>query len=87
MHHDGDWAFCGGGVCEALVELDYRYRGTLYIFREVPAGVCQQCGEQYLQAQTAKVLEQAMQSQHAWSETIAVPVTTFPAMAGTAREV
>jgi hypothetical protein len=30
----------------------------LYIFQNVPAGVCQQCGEKYLTAKVAKEIEQ-----------------------------
>ena len=45
MHKYGDCSFCGGEVKEDKVELDYRSKGKLYIFKDVPAGVCQQCGE------------------------------------------
>ena len=41
MHKYGDCSFCGGEVKEERVELDYRYKGKLYIFQNVPAGVCQ----------------------------------------------
>lgn len=77
MHEYGDCSFCGGEVKEELIELDYRYHGQLYVFREVPTGVCQQCGEKYLEARTAKVIEHAIRTKQEWQETIAVPVTTF----------
>ncbi len=50
----GDCSFCGGEVKEDRVELDYRYKGKLFIFQNVPAGVCQQCGEKNLTAKVAK---------------------------------
>ena len=50
MHKFGDCSFCRGEVKEGRVEMDYRYKGKLYIFQNVPAGVCQQCGEKYLKA-------------------------------------
>jgi YgiT-type zinc finger domain-containing protein len=77
MHEYGDCSFCGGEVKEELVELDYRYKKQLYVFRDVPTGVCQQCGEKYLVASTAKAIEHAVQTKKDWPETIAVPVTTF----------
>ena len=52
-HEYGDCSFCGCEVKEEFVELDYRYKKQLYIFRDVPTGVCQQCGEKYLVASTA----------------------------------
>lgn len=57
MHKYGDCSFCGGEVNGDSVELDYRYKGKLYIFKEVPAGVCRQCGEKYLTARVAKEIE------------------------------
>lgn len=77
MHEYGDCSFCGGEVKEETVELDYRNRGQLYVFREVPAGVCQQCGEKYLVARTAKAIEHEIRTKKEWSETVSVPVTTF----------
>jgi YgiT-type zinc finger domain-containing protein len=77
MHEYGDCSFCGGEVKEEFVELDYRYKQQLYIFRDVPTGVCQQCGEKYLVASTAKAIEHAIRTKKDWLETVAVPVTTF----------
>ena len=77
MHEYGDCSFCGGEVKEEVVELDYRHKGKLYVFREVPAGVCQQCGEKYLVAGTAKAIEHEIRTRKEWSETVSVPVTTF----------
>ena len=77
MHEYGDCSFCGGEVKEDKVELDYRYKRKLYIFRNVPAGVCQQCGEKYLTAKVAKEIEQRIQTKENWEKTISVPVERF----------
>jgi len=77
MHEYGDCAFCGGEVREERVELDYRYKGKLYIFENVPAGVCQQCGEKYLTAKVAKKIERNIQTQEAWERTVSIPVGVF----------
>ena len=81
MREYGDCSFCGGEVKEDLVEIDYRYRGKLYVFREVPSGVCRQCGEKYLHASAAKTIEHAIHTKHDWNETVSVPVTTFTEIA------
>jgi len=57
-HEYGDCSFCGGKVESDKVELVYQYKGRLYIFQNVPAGVCLQCGEKYLTAKVAKEIEQ-----------------------------
>ena len=62
------------------VELVYQYRGKLYIFQNVPAGVCQQCGEKYLTAKIAKEIEHRIQTKtkEKWDKTISVPVDVLP---------
>jgi YgiT-type zinc finger domain-containing protein len=77
MHKYGDCSFCGGEIKEEKVELDYRYKGKLYIFKDVPAGVCQQCGEKYLRAEVSKEIERRIKSKKKWEETIAVPIDVF----------
>ena len=74
----GDCSFCGGEVKEERVELDYRYKGNLFVFQNVPAGVCQQCGEKYLPAKVAKAIEHRIHSKEKWDKTISVPVDVFP---------
>jgi len=77
MHKYGDCSFCGGEVKERPVELDYRYKGELFIFEKVPVGVCQQCGEKYLTAEVAKKVEQRIKSDKTWQRTVSVPVESF----------
>ena len=78
MHKYGDCSFCGGEVKEGKVELDYRYQGKLFVFKNVPAGVCQQCGEKYLTAKIAKEIEHRIQTKENWEQTISVPVDILP---------
>ena len=78
MHKYGDCSFCGGEVKEDKVELDYRYQEELFIFQNVPAGVCQQCGEKYLSAKVAKEIEHRIQTKKKWDKTISVPVDVLP---------
>ncbi len=78
MHKYGDCSFCGGEVKEDKVELDYRYQGKLFVFQNVPAGVCQQCGEKYLTAKIAKEIEHRIQTKENWDQTISVPVDILP---------
>lgn len=77
MHKYGDCSFCGGEVKSSKVELDYRYKGKLYIFKDVPAGVCQQCNEIYLTAEVTKEIEHRIKKKEKWDKTISVPVDVF----------
>jgi YgiT-type zinc finger domain-containing protein len=74
MHEYADCSFCGGEVKSDKVELVYQYKGKLYVFQNVPAGVCQQCSEKYLTAKVAKEIEHRIKTKEKWTKTIAVPV-------------
>ena len=76
MYKFDDCSFCGGEVKNDRVELDYRYKGKLYVFQDVPAGVCQQCGEKYLIGKVSKEIEHRIKS-NKWDKTITVPVNKF----------
>jgi len=76
-HKYGDCSFCGGAVKADRAELDYRYKGKLYIFQNVPVGICNQCGEKYLTAKVAKEIECKIMTKREWEKTIAVPVDVF----------
>lgn len=63
MRHDyGDCYFCGGEVVERIIELEFRWKGQLYILEGVPAGICQQCGEKYFTAEVSKAIDEAVES-------------------------
>jgi YgiT-type zinc finger domain-containing protein len=78
MHNYGDCSFCGGVVKEEKAELDYRYKGKLYVFQKVPVGVCQQCNEKYLTAEVVKKIERRILSKDKWDKTLTVPLDVFP---------
>lgn len=78
MHNYDDCTLCGGSVSESKVEVEYRHQGKLYIFQNVLAGVCGQCGEKYLPAKVAKEIEHRILTKEKWDKTIAVPVDVLP---------
>ncbi len=50
--------FCGGKGREKKVTVDYRWGEDLVtVFKNVPAGVCQVCGEQYYKAEIVKEMK------------------------------
>lgn len=54
--------FCRGKVLLQHISIDYRWGETLVVIKNVPAGVCQQCGEKYLASDVYKELEQLAKS-------------------------
>jgi YgiT-type zinc finger domain-containing protein len=67
--------FCGGEVTEQRVTVDYRWGDKLLtIIENVPAGVCQVCGERYFKAEIVKQMEQIALSKQHPAKVVEVPV-------------
>ena len=69
-----------GGVCEAQRTALTLRRGvnTFVLIRDVPADVCQECGEMYFSLWTAKQLVTALQPQHAPDSLAVMPIYDYP---------
>lgn len=70
---------CGGSLVERKVDQDFRIKGKLIVVREVPAGVCQRCGERVVRAEVGKQLAAIVTDVKSLrrAATIAVPVVAF----------
>lgn len=67
---------CGGSVSERLVSLALSDRdGRVRIIEGVPAGVCDQCHEQYLTVETSRAIDRLLSAPPSRQE--AVPVWEF----------
>jgi len=69
--------FCKGKVVEKQITIDYRWGEDLVIIKDVPAGVCQQCGEKYLEASVYKELERLAKSKTHVMGTMKVDILDF----------
>ena len=49
--------FCKGKLAKQKVKVDFRWGRSLKIIENVPATVCQQCGELYFQSDVYKSME------------------------------
>jgi len=67
--------FCGGEVLEKRITIDYRWGDKLMaIIENVPAGVCQVCGEQYFKAEVVKEMERIATSEETPKRMLQVPL-------------
>jgi YgiT-type zinc finger domain-containing protein len=74
-------SFCSGELEERLVQHEYRWEGKLFVFEDVPAYVCRQCGEKYFDAQVVKAMEKAVLSQLEPKRILHVPVFSYAEVA------
>ena len=49
--------FCKGKLAQEKVNVDFRWGKDLIVIEGVPAMVCRQCGEKYLDAEVYKEME------------------------------
>ena len=49
--------FCKGRVLKEKTTVDYRWGGALVVIKDVPARICQQCGEKYIDNSVYKEME------------------------------
>lgn len=62
---------------EKKVTVDFRWGDDLIIIKDVPAGVCEQCGEKYFTAEVSKVMEKLATSKEKPTSQISVPIMKF----------
>ena len=65
--------YCGGNVREKRVTVDLRVKGKLFVFDNVPVGVCQKCGERYYRGPVLERLEELASHKELFKEKIQVP--------------
>ena len=69
--------YCGGRVLEKRVTVDLRLKGKLYVFENVPVGVCRKCGERYYRGPVLERLEELASHQNLFKEKIQEPRFDF----------
>jgi YgiT-type zinc finger domain-containing protein len=61
--HQRSCFFCNGKIESITVgNFDYRLEGRLYVIKNVPAGLCGQCGEKYVSAEVAAKINQLIEA-------------------------
>lgn len=69
--------FCKGRVVLQKVKVDFRWGRRLKIIEDVPASVCQQCGEQYFASDVYKGMEKLAASRKKPAAQLRVDVLRF----------
>lgn len=64
---------CGGELHKQVTSLMYQFQRNWYLFDNIKADVCEQCGEKYLPGKTARNIEKSLIEKAAWDTYIRVP--------------
>ena len=68
---------CGGPVRNRRVTVDLRRGDRLYVFCNVPIGMCAKCGERYYPGPILKQLDELAEHAMDGRKTLAVPTMDF----------
>jgi len=66
--------FCKGSIEKRRVEHVHHWQGRLYLFRNVPADVCTQCGEVFFSPEALKAMDEVLLGKAKTKEHVSVPV-------------
>ncbi|MDH7577537.1 MAG: type II toxin-antitoxin system MqsA family antitoxin [Bacillota bacterium] len=69
---------CGGETVKKLVTAENWWGETLALVENVPAWVCEDCGEAYFDAETCKQLDRLRKTPSPPERTVQVSVYNFP---------
>ena len=70
--------FCKGLVEVRRIEHIHRWQGKIYLFRNIEAEVCSQCGEVFLLPEALKYMDKIAQSPGKAEKEITIPVFSAP---------
>ena len=69
--------FCQGPTRQRRVTEHHRFHGRLYVIENVPAEVCDECGERYFHATTLDDIDRLLEGDHHVKETLQVEVVSM----------
>ena len=79
--------FCCGVVNKKTVSLDLWKKEKLYVFKNVPAKVCEQCGEKYFSSKIYGIIDKLLKEKSKPDETMVVPVISLRKFADEAEAI
>jgi YgiT-type zinc finger domain-containing protein len=77
MTHTMVCDFCQGRTRKRRVRKHHWHNGRLYIVENVPAEVCQECGERYYHATTLDAIDELLDGEHPVKESLEVEVVSM----------
>jgi len=76
----GDCSYCGGHVAERSIQKICSRKGRLIaVVENVPAGVCEQCGERYYRSDVLKQLDTQLSDMNMSRRQISIPLMNYAA--------
>lgn len=67
--------FCRGDLKNKTISLDLWKKEKLYVFKNVPAKVCDQCNEKYFSSKVYGLIDRLLKENSKPDETMVVPVS------------
>jgi YgiT-type zinc finger domain-containing protein len=72
-----DCIYCNGKVTEKKIEYDFHRKKKHFLIKDIPVGICQQCGEKYFTSDVSKKVDQLYHKPQQVEKYITIPVLKF----------
>ena len=69
--------FCNGHIMEKVVDVPRKAGRKYFLLRNVPAGVCKECGTRYYAANVLKTIKSIVQGRKKAVRQVTMPVYSF----------
>lgn len=69
--------FCQGKVDQRMIRARFHFKGSTIYVDDVPAWVCERCGEQYFDAPVYKRLEEIAKHRRRIKKTVTFPLARY----------
>lgn len=69
--------FCKGKIVAQNVKMDFWWGDELFLIENVPAEVCQQCGERFFDSEVSKQLDKTVSEKKQVKRSLNVPVLEY----------
>lgn len=76
-------AICGGNLRKEMAKLELWVDNKLIVIEDVPASVCENCGEKYFSAKVSKQIDRLLESDIEAKRKLEVPVFSFKTLVAT----
>jgi len=70
--------FCKAPLKRKTIEHVHRWGGRLFLFKNIRAEVCSQCGETFLKPAVLRLMDRCTTSGKVWKARISIPVISVP---------
>ena len=68
---------CGGKIIETRISYYRKFNKKIYVFENVPIGICKECGERIFKGEVLERLEEISKNSNYISKELKIPIYSY----------